>query len=70
MRLPEAMGAAARSSSAPAHGALSAQAVAAAEYARGCLGAAGRSGRRGAGAPYPSTHWLVSVLVTGRDGVT
>ncbi|MEJ1276300.1 hypothetical protein NN561_007204 [Cricetulus griseus] len=50
------MGATARSNSAPAHGAPSAQALAFAESARGCCGTAGSSRGRGVGVPLAAAH--------------
>lgn len=70
MGLPEAMGATARSNSAPAHGARSAPATAFKQSARGCCGTAGSSRGRGVGLPSASTHWLVSLPVTRGVGVT
>jgi hypothetical protein len=70
MRLPEAMGATARSNSAPAHEAPSAQAGAFKTSARGCCGTAGSSKGRGVSVPFPDTYWLVSLPVTSGEGVT
>lgn len=70
MRLPGATGATARSNSAPAHGAPSAQALAFAKSARGCCGTAGSPRGRGVGVPLADIHWLVPLPVTSGEGVT